>query len=252
MLQGLQLQDRACGRAGRVRGIAFPVSVLAHAALVAAALTASMAPVVAPESPRRAPILHTWPLAEVRASDTGGSPAPAPVLPRPTHTRRGQSREGRRALAPPALPSLQSPLDVTALAASSDAFFDGTPGLLPGRAGLDSVTGDGGGGAPGAGGAGDGGPAFRVGGDVQPPAKLRHVTPDYPELARRARQEGRVVLECTIDVHGRVVDARVVRGTPLLDQAALDAVREWRYAPTLLNGVPVAIVMTVTVMFTLR
>jgi protein TonB len=64
--------------------------------------------------------------------------------------------------------------------------------------------------------------------------------------------EGRVLIECVIDTGGRVAEARVVSGTPLLDQAALDAVRQWRYRPTLLDGVPVAVQMTVTVHFRLR
>jgi protein TonB len=60
-----------------------------------------------------------------------------------------------------------------------------------------------------------------------------------------------VILELTLDAQGFVTDARVLRSIPLLDQAAIDAVRQWQYAPTLLNGVPVPIVMTATVQFTL-
>ena len=62
--------------------------------------------------------------------------------------------------------------------------------------------------------------------------------------------QGDVVIEMTIDAEGNVADARVVKSVPLLDQAALDAVRQWQYRPTLLNGVPTAVVTTVTVKFT--
>jgi len=92
----------------------------------------------------------------------------------------------------------------------------------------------------------------RIGGGMQAPRKLVHVDPIYPSVAQTARVEGVVILEATIDTHGRVVDLRTLRSQPLLDQAAVDAVRQWIYTPTLLNGVPVPIVMTVTVRFTLQ
>ena len=60
-----------------------------------------------------------------------------------------------------------------------------------------------------------------------------------------------MIIEATIGVDGRVVNARILRSVPLLDDAALDAVRQWEYTPTLLNGVPVPVIMTVTVQFTL-
>ncbi len=91
----------------------------------------------------------------------------------------------------------------------------------------------------------------RVGGNIRPPEKTTHVTPIYPEVAKSARVQGVVILETLIDEQGRVADARILRSIPLLDQAALDAVRQWEFTPTLLNGVPVPVVMTVTVQFTL-
>ena len=74
----------------------------------------------------------------------------------------------------------------------------------------------------------------------------------YPELARRARVQGVVILEAIIGVDGRVQQARVLRSVPLLDQAALNAVQSWEYTPTLLDGRPVPIIMTVTVNFRLE
>jgi protein TonB len=92
----------------------------------------------------------------------------------------------------------------------------------------------------------------RVSDGITPPLKIYDVPPIYPPIAQAARIEGVVILEATIDVDGRVVNARVLRSVPLLDAAALDAVRQWRYTPTRLNGMPVSVVMTVTVSFQLR
>ena len=64
--------------------------------------------------------------------------------------------------------------------------------------------------------------------------------------------QGVVILEATIGADGKVKDVRVLRSIPLLDQAAIDAVRQWEYTPTLLNNVPVPVIMTVTVQFTLN
>lgn len=91
-----------------------------------------------------------------------------------------------------------------------------------------------------------------VGGDVRPPAKIHDVAPVYPAIAQAARVQGIVIIQATIGIDGAVVDAIVLRSVPLLDQAAVDAVRQWRYTPTRLNGQPVAVVMTVTVNFQLR
>jgi periplasmic protein TonB len=87
---------------------------------------------------------------------------------------------------------------------------------------------------------------------LRPPVKVRDVPPIYPEAARLARVEGMVIIEAVIGPTGDVQETRILRSKPLLDQAALDAVRQWRYTPTLLNGVPVPVVMTVTVSFTLK
>ena len=94
--------------------------------------------------------------------------------------------------------------------------------------------------------------AIRVGGQIRPPIRIKEVAPVYPSIAQSARVEGDVVIEATIDDEGKVADAHVVKSVPLLDQAALDAVRQWEYQPSLLNGVPTAVVTTVTVKFTRR
>jgi protein TonB len=92
---------------------------------------------------------------------------------------------------------------------------------------------------------------LRVGGAVKEPRKLKHVSPAYPEIARQARVQGVVILECTIGPDGRIEQVTVLRGIPLLDAAAVEAVRQWVYAPTLVNGVPARVIMTVTVNFKL-
>ena len=90
----------------------------------------------------------------------------------------------------------------------------------------------------------------RVGGRIQTPTKVKDVKPVYPAIAQSARVSGAVTIEATIGPDGKVADAKVVRSIPLLDQAALDAVRQWEYTPTLLNGVPVPVIVTVTINFT--
>jgi periplasmic protein TonB len=86
---------------------------------------------------------------------------------------------------------------------------------------------------------------------IREPRKVVDVAAVYPEIARAARVEGLVILEATIDERGLVTDARVLRSVPLLDAAALAALKQWRYTPTLLNGTPVRVLMTVTFRFSL-
>jgi protein TonB len=91
----------------------------------------------------------------------------------------------------------------------------------------------------------------RVGGDLSAPRLVRRVNPEYPAVARQAQIEGVVILEAVVDGRGRVEDVKVLRGHPLLDAAAMQAVREWRYEPLRLNGQPTPFVLTVTVSFRL-
>jgi len=95
-------------------------------------------------------------------------------------------------------------------------------------------------------------PPVRVGGNIKEPTKLKAVPPVYPDAAVEARLEGVVILECLISPQGRVAEINVLRGVPLLEEAAIDAVRQWIYTPTLMDGVPVPVLMTVTVRFDLK
>ena len=92
---------------------------------------------------------------------------------------------------------------------------------------------------------------LRVGGNIKPPTKLKHVEPKYPSDARAARRQGIVILEVTIAVDGTVKDAKLLRPIPMLNDAAIEAARQWVFAPTLLNGIPVPVILTATVQFTL-
>lgn len=87
---------------------------------------------------------------------------------------------------------------------------------------------------------------------VRTPVKTRHVDPVYPQFAIISRTQGIVIIEATIGEDGHVINARVLRSVALLDDAALSAVRLWQFTPTLLNGKPVPVIMTVTVNFTLN
>jgi TonB family protein len=95
--------------------------------------------------------------------------------------------------------------------------------------------------------------AVRVGGNIRAPRKLKHVSPVYPETMRAAGVEGTVPLEAIITASGTVQSVRLLSATvhPELALAAVDAVRQWRFEPTLLNGSPVDIAMSTTVTFTL-
>ena len=91
----------------------------------------------------------------------------------------------------------------------------------------------------------------RPGGDIKPPVRVKYVAPAYPEMARLSRIQGVVIIEAVIGVSGKVDNMRVLRSHTLLEAAAVAAVRDWEYTPTLLNGNPTPVIMTVTVQFRL-
>jgi periplasmic protein TonB len=178
------------------------------------------------------------------------APPPPPPLPLRAARRSEPKAHAKPVLAPRPIPSTEfvAPMSVpdeVMEKVGEDAGFAGagdeTPELPDGS--FDGVVG----GIPGA-------PPkepVRVGGEVQPPKKLEDAAPVYPPTARAARVEGAVVLEAIIDSRGVVSEVRVLKSIPLLDDAALEAVKKWRYEATRLNGVAVPVVMTVTVQFAL-
>lgn len=91
----------------------------------------------------------------------------------------------------------------------------------------------------------------RVGGRVKDPKLIRRMEPAYPALARQVHLQGVVVIDAIIDEQGNITEMKVVSGPPLLIQAAIDAVRQWKYQPTYLNEQPVSVQLNVIVNFRL-
>lgn len=94
--------------------------------------------------------------------------------------------------------------------------------------------------------------AVRVGGQIKAPKSIHVVPPVYPDLAVQARLAAIIIAEALVDQSGRVREVKILRGAPLFDDAAVEAVKQWRYQPLLLNGVPTEFILTVTVKFNLQ
>jgi periplasmic protein TonB len=230
------LEDRQSTPAGRLS--ALPLSVAAHAFVLVAVVAI---PLFAPD---------VLPL--VQASDIAWTPVVFPPSPPPIPAPPARPAAPAGAVARPPVP-LEAPKGISL----EPLVVPDTPPVAeaPELAGV----------VPGAGVPGGTGtvlpdvpppprpvapvPAATL---VTPPVKIRDASPVYPELPRLARQEGQAVIEAVIGVTGDVVETRVLRATPLFADAALAAVRQWKYRPTLLNGRPVPVVMTVTVTFRLK
>jgi len=95
-------------------------------------------------------------------------------------------------------------------------------------------------------------PPVRLHSGIEAPVKIADKAPVYPASASSAHIQGIVILEATIDGTGQVVDLKVLRSIPILDAAALEAVKQWRYRPARLNGMPIPVIVTVTVRFALN
>ncbi|MEO5897444.1 MAG: energy transducer TonB [Vicinamibacterales bacterium] len=224
-------------RVGSRAWYVLPLSILAHAAIGAAVIVVPLvATDILPRPGSVMPLLVSTP----------PDPPPIPAAPRSAAAHRTAAPVAVTDAAPRDAPSTIAP------AAAGSAVVS-TPGPLI------------------AGGVGDGmgivanvstapplpPPAarvelYRTGGHIRNPEKTRHVSPIYPPIAVANRVEGAVRIEAVIGTDGRVQNASIVKSIPLLDQAALAAVRQWRFTPTTLNGVAVPVIMTVTVNFTLR
>jgi TonB family protein len=96
------------------------------------------------------------------------------------------------------------------------------------------------------------GEAVRVGGNIRQPEIIKLVKPVYPPEAIKAHIEGQVILEATVTERGDVADIKVISGPPTLIPAAIKAVEEWKYEPTLINGRPVSVILTAKVSFSLQ
>jgi protein TonB len=232
--------------AGAVRHRSGPlaISLLAHIGVFAAVAIPALLIVGAP------PQLPTM-MAFVVAADVVPPPPPPP---------------------PPALPA--RPADVKPVAASPDAAPIEAPATIAPESGFEqSEAGvDGGveGGIPGGvvggivGGIEAAAPPpppppvparrtpVRVGGQVSEPRVLTRVPPVYPEIAARAMIHGVVILEATVDEEGAVQNIKVLRSVKFLDEAAIEALKQWRYEPLTLNGTPQPFVLTVSLVFSVE
>jgi periplasmic protein TonB len=92
----------------------------------------------------------------------------------------------------------------------------------------------------------------RIGGQIAQPKIIRKVEPVYPDLAKASRVSALLILEAEVDVRGYVKAVKVLRGHPLFDDAAIEALKQWRYQPLLLNGEPTGFILTVTMNFNLQ
>jgi periplasmic protein TonB len=216
-------------------------SVVAHAVVITAALAGQQLDVGALPTPRQ-PVLFD-------AADIMPADIQLPTPPRRSPPDRAASTESGSAssnAAPIVAPSAVAPESEREDVAASPGPIAGVENGA--SMGIESV---GGGGVPPPPPPAPAGP-IRLHQGMKAPYKIVDAAPVYPAVAQRARVEGVVILEVVIDARGRVGSVGVLRSIALLDQAAADAVRQWRFTPALLNGEPVPVVMTVTVNFTLQ
>jgi len=193
------------------------------------------------------------------AAPPAAPPPPPPaagraVAPHITSTHPNLTYKLGKLTAPASIPKTVS-LDNTAAAPDLEGVAGGVPGGVPGGQLGGSLGGV-------IGGTGTSIPVpppqqlaakriVRVGSNLKAPRQTFSVQPEYPALAKQTHIWGTVVVNAVIDEHGNVVGARALSGHPLLIPAALRAVLQWKYEPTLLNGTPVAVEMEVTVHFSL-
>jgi len=231
------------------RPFALVLAIAIHLILVWVLL---LIPIVSPES-----------LSDQLERPTAMGPLPIPILGSPVRTATGPTKAGPVVLrektvqTPPEIPRMTNILDLgTGLEPSLEGvtgsgFLGGSPaGIIDGVIGAPSRS------APVP-------PPpsvppvlqahhpVRVGGEVQQANLISQVKPQYPIAAKQAGIQGAVVLEAVISQGGTIVDVRMISGHPLLIRAAMEAVKQWRYKPTLLNREPVEVLTTITVNFSL-
>jgi protein TonB len=233
------------GRNPGTRAVAFPLAVVFHAGVI---LGLTVLPLL------REARLPPWRI----TSAVLVPPPSAPALPAPGRKRpAGQATRiqpvalrsdvaAGRLIAPVQIPDQISPEQLnwpgfwTDLLGTDD-LADGQGGSLDAVAGLIiGVPGD------------EGTKPVPSASVSRPPRLIKRVEPQYPEIARQARVEGAVKVEAVTDVWGRVIQVRVIESVPLLDQAAVDAVRQWVYEPLVLNGRPRGVTFVVTLRFVLN
>lgn len=95
-------------------------------------------------------------------------------------------------------------------------------------------------------------PTVKAEGEIRFPKLIKEVKPVYPINAKELGIEGTVTLQATTDIYGRVQHVKVLESIPSLDQAAIDAVRQWVYEPMVIKGKPIGVIFTVTVKFEIK
>lgn len=178
-------------------------------------------------------------------------PPPPPPAPAAMRTRSPQAvatppPEPARFTAPVEVPDQLPPEEETVGIGVEGGVPGGVEGGVPG-----GVVGGVIGGLPQAAAPEPSRPVVRIGGNLRAPKLLYEVKPEYPPLAVMARLSGMVVLEAHVGIDGHVQSVRVLRGIPLLDEAAIAAVKQRRYQPLLLNGVPTEFILNMTMVFQL-
>ena len=247
---------QAHAQAAPRRPLLFSLSIGAHAAAIVGAVTMSIAGVTLPKTAPnqlRIPIIATLP----PMLGDGGTPS------KPKQAAAQQQQQKRQTApptvvapnnVPPQVPQVASTTPSTSTTSTDvggPATGDGPDTGKPGTPGV--PWGDPKGVVP------DGPPApadnaaaklYTVAGDVKAPVVIHRVTPQYPEMARRARVSGFVIVECIIDQNGQIRDARVLRSTfAAFEQPAIDAISKWQFQPGTLNGRPVNVIFNLTVNF---
>jgi protein TonB len=221
----------------RRRAWLLPLSIAAHGiALAAVFITPLVAEGELPDPARATPTY-------VLVTDPPMPPAPKPPgEPQPKPTKSSAANPDAAPLvAPPRIAQETNPTLPGVDIGFDEGSRGGVDGVVPGSRVADYVP-----------------PApeprkpMRVGGDILAPKKIHDVAPKYPVVAQQARIEGAVIIEAVIGADGRVLSARSLRPMPFLEEAALEAVRQWVFTPTRLNGEAIPVVMTVTVSFQLR
>ena len=261
---------------GPKRRLTLPVSIAFHVVVLVAVIVLPL--LSQPDLPE--PVMSGAIRAYLVEAPPAAPPPPPPPPPPAAAAAPKMEKpklETPREVTPKELPDFTAPVEVPADIQPTDFVDTGVPGGVPGgeaggvgggeEGGVmggtlggvpDGVLGGTLGGVPG--GVPEAAPPpkpevpkgpVRVGGQIKAPRKVKNVEPTYPPIAIEARVEGVVIVEATIDASGRVKGVKVLRGHPLLDQAAVAAVRDWAYSPTTLNGTAVPVVMTVTVNFRL-
>ncbi|MEZ5319093.1 MAG: energy transducer TonB [Vicinamibacterales bacterium] len=251
--------DLYTGRRSRSRdqrtGLALTVSTIAHASVLAVLIGASLV-AAGREVPHVAGFVKL--VAELPAPPPDVPPPPAAApRPKPAPSRAVSTPHAAPPVVPPqtaapaVAPSIAPETAASAVPAVPSLALSaghGTAGGWPALAGSGV-----------AGGAGTATwfappppPVVRIGGQLKAPDLVRRVAPVYPTVARLARVHGDVVVDAKVGTDGHVESVRVIKSVPLLDDAAVAAVRQWQYSPLRLNGTPVSFELAVTVSFSVH